>query len=74
MKKTALIIETREHKALPFVIDSVMDALDEDWGLQIFHGTGNADYVKRITNWKYFDRTTTTNLGFDGYGGFVGTM
>jgi len=65
MKKTALIIETREHKALPFVIDSVMDALDEDWGLQIFHGTGNADYVKRITNWKYFDRTTTTNLGFD---------
>ena len=65
MSKVALIIETREHKALPFVIDSVMNQLDDDWKLQIFHGTGNANYVKRITNRKYFDRTITTNLGFD---------
>ena len=65
MSKVALIIETREHEALPFVIDSVMNQLDDDWKLQIFHGTGNANYVKRITNRKYFDRTITTNLGFD---------
>ena len=65
MSKVALIIETREHEALPFVIDSVMNQLDDDWKLQIFHGTGNANYVKRITNRKYFDRTITTNLGFE---------
>ena len=65
MSKVALIIETREHKALPFVIESVMDKLSEDWKLQIFHGTGNVDYVKKITDNELYDRTILTSLGFE---------
>ena len=42
-----------------------MNQLDDDWKLQIFHGTGNANYVKRIKNRKYFDRTITTTLGYE---------
>ena len=49
MTKVALIIETRKHKALPFVLKSVMNKLSEDWKLQIFHGTDNIDYIKSIT-------------------------
>ena len=56
MSKVALIIETREHKALPFVIESVMDKLSEDWKLQIFHGTDNIDYIKSITGNELNDR------------------
>ena len=49
MKKVAVIVETRKHKALPFVIDNVMSILPSDWGLQIFHGSDNLDYIKEIT-------------------------
>jgi hypothetical protein len=41
MEKVAVIVETREHKALPFVINNVMSNLPNDWELQIFHGLSN---------------------------------
>ena len=64
MTKVALIIETRKHKALPFVLKSVMNKLSEDWKLQIFHGTDNIDYIKSITGNELNDRTILTNLNF----------
>ena len=45
MSKVAVIVETREHDALPFVINNVMSILPEDYTLQIFHGTSNYEYV-----------------------------
>ena len=52
MNKVAVIVETREHKALPFVLNNVMSILPDDWGLQIFHGSNNLEYVKKVTNTK----------------------
>jgi hypothetical protein len=45
LSKVAVIVETREHNALPFVLNNVMSILPEDYTLQIFHGTSNYDYV-----------------------------
>ena len=45
MSKVAVIVETREHDALPFVLNNVMSILPEDYSLQIFHGTSNYEYV-----------------------------
>ena len=45
MSKVAVIVETREHYAFPFVINNVMSILPEDYSLQVFHGTSNYDYV-----------------------------
>ena len=45
MSKVALIVETREHKALPFVLNNVMSILPDEYSLQIFHGTSNYDYI-----------------------------
>ena len=50
MSKVAIIVETREHKALPFVLNNVMSILPNDWGLQIFHGNDNLDYINDIIN------------------------
>ena len=41
MTKVAVIVETREHDALPFVLNNVMSVLPEEYSLQIFHGTSN---------------------------------
>ena len=46
MSKTALIVETREYKALSFVLKNVMKTLSDEWNLQIFHGTQNLNYIK----------------------------
>ncbi len=48
MKYTAIIIEPRKHKALPFVIKNVLNNLSEEWGMIIFHGSQNKNYVDQI--------------------------
>ena len=48
MSKVAVIVETRKHKALPFVLNNVMSVLPEDWDLQIFHGSNNLDYIDEV--------------------------
>ena len=45
MSKVAIIVETRKHKALPFVLNNVMSILPDEWSLQIFHGTDNLDFI-----------------------------
>ena len=46
--KTAVIVETRKHKALEFVLNNVATNLNDDWGIQIFYGRGNDEYIKNI--------------------------
>ena len=48
MSKVAIIIETRKHKALEFVLNNVMSNLPDDWKLQIFHGIDNIEYIQNI--------------------------
>ena len=68
MSKVALIVETREHKALPFVLNNVMSILPDEYSLQIFHGTSNYDYIlDSVENDKVLNgkKIEFTNLGID---------
>ena len=68
MSKVAVIVETREHDALPFVLNNVMSILPEDYSLQIFHGTSNYEYVyDSVENdMMLLDKEVEfTNLGID---------
>ena len=64
----AVIIEPRQHNNLYTVLRVVMYHLNETssknkWGLQIFHGTNNEDYVKNCING--WNNVTLTNLGVE---------
>lgn len=50
MNYTAIIIEPRKHKALPFVIQNVLDNLSDEWGIIIFHGSQNKEYVSHMVD------------------------
>lgn len=69
MSKVAVIVETRENDALPFVINNVMSILPDDWSLQIFHGSNNLDYIKEVIRkdelLEGLEDTVFTNLGID---------
>jgi len=65
MSKVALIVETREHPALPMVLKSVRRALDNDWKLQIYHGNKNIDYMKKISDTEWGQNFIMTPMGFD---------
>jgi hypothetical protein len=43
--KAAVIIEPRSHPCLGIAIRSVLHYLGDGWGLQIFHGPDNLDYI-----------------------------
>jgi hypothetical protein len=47
-KYTAVIIEPREHKALSFVLNNFLTNLSEDWGIMIFHGRKNKQFIENI--------------------------
>lgn len=49
-KYTALIIEPRKHLALQFVINNFLCNLSDEWGMIIFHGNENINYVQNIVN------------------------
>jgi hypothetical protein len=69
LSKVAVIVETRENDALPFVINNVMSILPDDWRLQIFHGSNNLDYIKEVIRkdelLEGLEDTVFTNLGID---------
>ena len=67
MNKVAVIVETREHEALPFVLNNVMSILPDGWGLQIFHGSNNLEYVKKVTDTELLNgkEITYTDLKID---------
>jgi hypothetical protein len=45
---TALIIEPRKHKALAFVLKNILENLESEWNVILYHGRLNEDYVKNI--------------------------
>ena len=47
-KRTAIIVEPREHKALSFVLNNFCKNLDDNWDIVIVHGTKNENFVKNI--------------------------
>ena len=64
MNKVAIIVETRKHKALPFVLNNVMSILPKDWSLQIFHGTSNLDYIEEVIEKDNFLSNIKDKIGF----------
>jgi len=48
MQYTAIIIEPRKHAALRFVIHNMLENLSSEWGMVIFHGSQNKEYVYEI--------------------------
>ena len=70
MSKVAIIVETRKHKALPFVLKNVMSKLSDEWNLQIFHGLNNLGFVEEVIECDSFlngikDRIVFTNLNIE---------
>lgn len=47
-KYTAVIIEPRKHKALPFVLNNFLTNLSDEWEIMIFHGRKNKEYIENI--------------------------
>jgi len=48
--KCAVIVELRRHPHLSYILRNVMYFLDKSWGLHIFHGTENEEYIKKIVD------------------------
>ena len=64
MDKVVVIVETRKHKALKFVLNNVMSNLSEEWTLQIFHGLNNLDYIKNVIDGNSFLRSIKNKIIF----------
>jgi hypothetical protein len=47
-KYTAVIIETRNHRALPFLIDNLLENLSEEWSIILFHGNLNRQLAQTL--------------------------
>lgn len=47
--RSVVIIEPRKHPHLEFCIRSALHFLEKDWGLQIFVGKDNLDFVTKLT-------------------------
>jgi hypothetical protein len=47
-KYSAVIIEPREHKALEFVLNNILTNLSDEWGLVIFHGRKNKNFILNL--------------------------
>ena len=62
---TAIIIEPRKHRALSFVIRNILENLDSNWNVIIYHGTANQEFVEEIvrTLEQFQTRIQLKNLG-----------
>ena len=65
MRKAAIIIEPRKHKALEFVLQKFHDALPDDWITILFHGNQNEQFVETILGNNALPRVTLVNLHVD---------
>ena len=50
MLYTAVIVEPRKHKALPYVLENFLNNLSDDWSFIIFHGNLNLEFITKIIN------------------------
>jgi len=67
-KYSAIIIEPRKHNAIEFVLNNVCDCLSDEWGIILFHGINNSEYVTEIVenlNRLYKNRIQLVNLNID---------
>jgi len=65
---TAIIVEPRKHRALPFVLHNVLTNLSDDWNVIVCHGTANKEFVESILYTdleKYKSRVSLINLGVE---------
>jgi len=65
---TVVIIEPRKHKAFKFIIKNILDNLDNNWDIQIFHGINNKNYIENIININFINfsnRFFFENLNID---------
>jgi hypothetical protein len=46
-KKTAILIEPRKHKAVPFVLQNLLECLPAEWDIQFFHGPSYTEWAKQ---------------------------
>ena len=44
-RSTAIIVEPRKHRALGFVVKNVLENLNSNWTVRIYHGNGNENFV-----------------------------
>lgn len=66
--KVAVIVEPRPHRALRFVIDNVVENLDESWKIQVFHGTKNEAFVRRtLCDYIADGRIQLVNIGINNF-------
>lgn len=67
MRKAAVIIEPRRHKAIEFVLQKFCEALPEDWSILFFHGNKNLSFVRTILEKHVLlkRRVILINLGID---------
>jgi hypothetical protein len=67
-KYTAVIIEPREHPALLFVLNNILENLSDEWNILIFHGNKNIEYLNNIIDinlHNYKDKINLINLNVD---------
>jgi len=65
---TAIIVEPRKHKALEFVLTNILENLDSNWDIIIFHGNLNREYLQNILDTKlseYSNRIKMISLNVD---------
>ena len=63
MKKIVVLVETRKHKALEFILLNICTVLNKEWKIQIFHGLDNYKYIQNIINNNSLkNRVILTNL------------
>lgn len=47
-KYTAVVIEPRRHKALPFLLKNLLENLSLDWSIKVFHGQENSEWFHEL--------------------------
>lgn len=45
--RVAVLVESRQHPCIGFVVRTVLHYLEDDWSLQIFHGRDNLEYIEQ---------------------------
>ena len=60
--KTAIIIEPRKHRALPFVLRNILENLDNTWNVILYHGTHNKEFSEQILSGELFIYSSRLSL------------
>lgn len=53
-RNAAVIVETREHQMLPYVVANMASSLPDDWIIYLFHGNENSHFVRSLPELQKF--------------------